>query len=372
MRKLTIFGALAVLCIPLAWFLVNRGHSTSSPRENTDSQRAINSSKASASTVGNSQPSFSPSASQRKLLPYETPLYRAFVESEDFYALYKSLQMRVDPESLFIRASILDRCKGWEGGSKGQLVDQQVDAFASKLTGDFKDLRKAIFAHQAKRSNAVICAKFESKISDADVSKAYEAAADAGDARAKLGALHERLLASATSTKTSVQSTVGITSIDRLVPNGPSEADVGLLKDALFSKDPTQILAAGNLLTAKYTDFEVRLESGRGIEGSFDLMLWRSVACHYAGGCPQDSHLYMQNCALHGRCDAATYDEQLQRYSLTAENWQRFQQNRANIIQAIDTQNWGLLNVSRGQTTNLWGRQIDTKPLTPRFDLRIR
>jgi hypothetical protein len=141
------------------------------------------------------------------------------------------------------------------------------------------------------------------------------------------------------------------------------------LKGALASKDPTLILAAGPLLTARYLEYELRLPDGKGIEIS-DYSIWKSVACHYAGGCGIDSPFVKLDCAMHGRCDVSTYDELTQKYQLTEEKWQKFLEYRALLIRAIDSQDWTILNESRGRTTNLFHNMISTQS-SPRFRLRV-
>lgn len=301
-----------------------------------------------------------------------SPLHREFRQTKDYFSFFKSLEGRTDPESLFYKASVLDRCRRWANSPTADTTDQRIKKFNASVTGPYKDIRQAINAKLLAEAPVSRCANFKSAISEAEVDAAYDAAAKAGDIRGQLDRLHRTLLSGAESTKVPAQG-VPFTpdaKVDQVLPAGPSEADVALLKQALASKDPVQIEAAGPLLSAKYRDYELKFGDGNGLVGIPDYFLWRSVACHYAGGCGSDSYFFQQNCAVNGRCDVSSFDEQLQRYIFNEADWRNFQLYRATLINAIDTQDWSLLQERRGPRTNTWGNQIVTGNRSPRFNLR--
>ena len=49
------------------------------------------------------------------------------------------------------------------------------------------------------------------------------------------------------------------------------------------------------MLTAAYSEYELRFGDGNGLTGIADSFLWNSVACHYAGGCDANSN-FVQLC----------------------------------------------------------------------------
>lgn len=300
-------------------------------------------------------------------------LHREFSQAKDYFALYKSLEGRTDAEALFYKASILDRCRRWSGNQKKETPEEHIVRFNGSITGPYRDIRMAINAKLVANAPISRCVNFSTPISEADVDAAYDAAAKAGDIRGQVDRLHRSLVAGGDVSKVP---TLGMpfapnAMMERVMPAGPTEAEVALLKQALASKDPVLIEAAGPLLSAQYSHFELKFGDGNGLVGIPDYFLWKSVACHYAGGCGSDSFFVQQNCALHGRCDVSTLDEQMQRYIFNEANWRNFELYRATLINAIDTQDWSLLQERRGPRTNTWGNQIMTGNRSPRFNLRF-
>lgn len=300
-----------------------------------------------------------------------SPLHREFSQAKDYFALFKSLEGRTDAEALFYKASILDRCRRWSGPGKKDTVEERIQKFNDALTGQYRDIRKAINAKLLFDAPIARCANFTTTVSEADVDAAYDAAAKAGDIRGQLDQLHRSLLESAVRTSMPAKGVPGVhdAKVEMVLPPGPTDAQVALLKQALASKDPVQIQAAGPLLSAQYSNFELKFGDGKGLMWVPDAFLWGSVACHYAGGCGSDSFAMQQVCAIQGHCDVTSYDAFLQVHTIKEAEWQNFLRYRATLIEAIDTQNWALLQERRGPRTNTWGNQISPNNRSPRFHL---
>ncbi len=311
-------------------------------------------------------------SAQHMPMPYDTMLRQQFNESKDYYLLYQSLSTRSDPEAMFYLASILDRCKGWGITYKGPTNAEILKGNNDQMLGAYVDLRRALRAQRTARASQVLCANFPNVKTELDVDTAYKRAAEAGDIRGKLDQLHQSLVANATRESLPVNGLPFATSgtLDRITPKGPTDAEVDLLKSALASKDPTQIKFAGPLLTAGYSDYELKFGDGKGLQGVHANLLWDSIACHYSGGCGVDSQELQIDCIVNQRCDVSTYDELLQKYLVKPENWGKFQQYRATLINAIDNQNWSLLQESRGASSNTFINQINAAPSKPRFILQ--
>ncbi|MBL8525774.1 MAG: hypothetical protein JNN20_18995, partial [Betaproteobacteria bacterium] len=132
------------------------------------------------------------------------------------------------------------------------------------------------------------------------------------------------------------------------------------------------ILVAGPLLMAMYKNYELKFGDGEGLRGINHYSLWKSVACHYAGGCGIDSMFVVEDCIINARCDVASYEDNLQKYLLSPADWLRFQEYRDILIKAIDTQDWSLLRESRGPVSNTMRSALTPQMNSPKFRLRFR
>ncbi len=214
--------------------------------------------------------------------PYETALYKQFLDSHDFYAMYRSLEGRTDGDALFYRASLLERCKGWDSTYAGPSKAERAQKYMDGMTGAFRELRREIYAERSQQHvTQDSCHTFPGPISTQQIDDAYRAAAEAGDVRGKVVQLHQSLVARAGGGEQ--VATVGVPfssagSMNVVTPDTLTEAEAALLKSALSSKDPAQILVAGNMLTAIYKNYELKFGDGLGLERIHDGYLWKSVA----------------------------------------------------------------------------------------------
>ncbi|MBL8523652.1 MAG: hypothetical protein JNN20_08185, partial [Betaproteobacteria bacterium] len=224
--------------------------------------------------------------SARMPRPHETPLHRQFVDSKDFYALYRSLDGRTDGDALFFRASLLERCKGYDSTFTGPSKIERAKAYVASLTGAFRELRRDIYLELAERKTGTdSCHRFAGPITQAQIEEAYREAAEAGDPRGKLVQLHRALVRRAGASDPAEMIDSPFPSVTILTSDQLTEAEAALLKSALASQDPAQILVAGPLLMAMYKNYELKFGDGEGLRGINHYSLWKSVACHYAGGC---------------------------------------------------------------------------------------
>jgi hypothetical protein len=367
-QLITITITLGVAALGWWWYQLNRTDADKVLTHASTHEDATRS-KGTEAKIGNAKSI----VTTRPALPSQTETYRQFVESRDFFPLYNALGLRTDAEAKFYRATILERCKGYGQTYRGESIDLRLKRQLASITGPFVEQRQEIYRDWSPRSAQALCAGFPNAISDEDIDKAYGEAAAAGDPRAKLSALRDQIMSSAPTQTKPVHGLPfdGTGSYQFIEPRAPTEAQANALKEALASKDPTQILYAGPLLTGQYAEYELKFGDGDGRVGIYHGFLWQSVACHYAGGCGQDSFEVRLNCAMHARCDALSYDDMVQRYHLTADDWLRFQEYRRILIRAIDEQNWALLMESRGPATNRFRHAFSPHQTAPRFSLRF-
>jgi hypothetical protein len=307
--------------------------------------------------------------------PFDTSLRRKFIQSTDLFALFTELQNALDPDSLFFRAVILDTCKGWGKTYKGPSLEALEKRIVDGMKGEFLEQRRAIVAERKPFGQLSLCRDFPEAITATDVDKAFKLAADGGDIRGQLVGLHKAIVMSgaplsATEAAKIIPAEFLSDTQSVIVPKGPTVAQIEILKNALASKDPTQILFAGPLLTTKYSDYALQFGINDGLAQRYEPLLWKSVACHYGAGCDANSADIQYSCATDGQCNVGSYDQWLQRYVVVEPKaWEQFQANRQTLITAIDTNNWALLREFRGPNPNTSGGYIVPNP--PRYKFRF-
>ena len=284
-----------------------------------------------------------------------------FLQSTSLVETHSKLARMGTPQALFVMAHIQDLCR------RVALVEQDgiADPREYPILGtDNLDLRQQAQARLRERSSRKLCAKFPSELlTDQSVKGAFERASSAGDLRAKLRRLEDRLLAERTALPTgenalsrSMPAEGGIGIVPTLLP-----ADVSLLRAAFESKDPIAMRAAGPLLAGLYRDVDVSFGSLSGpVDGVIGDAVWRLLACKYGGGCDASSTELTEACLLNSRCGDSTLQDYLARYVLTASQMQDAQTIVDRFQASIDGEDWAFLQV-RPST----GPRFDRTPFPP-------
>ncbi len=313
-------------------------------------------------------------------------------ESTDFFAIYNELSLLQSAESKFLSATILDFCQGSGKTRKGPSVEERLRLVNAQMTGKYINQRQALFASGMQRSATVLCRDFPMAITPKMIEAAFDAAAEAGDIHGKLNRIRTALVAKATDQrdpnaplsaadlaivrqldpKATEDSIASFVSMSVSKATGPTPEQVEVLREALWSKDPTQILFAGPVLTALYNDYELKFRGTETDDRTPSVMLWTSIACYFGDGCDANNALVQRECIEHARCDVGSYDQLLQRYHLVTEaEWAVFQKEREFFIAVIESQNWARLQEARGKVSKPMGSMNPPTPWPPRFRFRF-
>lgn len=291
-------------------------------------------------------------------------LRKRLAESTDLFAMYNELLAMQSVESKFLSARVLDFCAGFGKSYKGKSVEEYLRWANDQMKGKYIIQRQALLASQMSKSPILLCRDFPSPITSKMVEAAYDSAAEAGDIHGKLNQIRANLIEKATEKRdpNAPLSEADVAIVRQAAPNaptglpvsivsmsvanasGPTPEQVDVLRAALWSKDPTQILFAGPVLTALYNDYELKFRGGETEDRTPSAMLWTSIACYFGNGYDANNLLVQRECVENARCDVGSYDQLLQRYHLVTEaEWNAFQKEREFFISVIESQNWGKL-----------------------------
>jgi hypothetical protein len=290
-----------------------------------------------------------------------------FITSTDHAALLKEIDGLRDVDSLYLRALIIDACNAAHPSRAKETPEERLKKFRDTTVGPFREQRIALFEHQQRNGARVKCANFTQPLTDRDVDAAFDEAADAGSLHGGVDRIRRRLLIKALPDNTPIiGAPAAMAGVQFYEGTGPTPDEAALLIRALASREPALIREAGDILGARYTDYEIRLPDGKGIDGLPASFVWEAVACHYAGGCGPESWSVQINCILHSRCDVSSQNEALQRYTLSADQWTALVRNRDALIRIIDSGDFSQLNPVRGKPQNFWRNQLPMVT-SPRF-----
>jgi hypothetical protein len=305
---------------------------------------------------------------------FDTELRRKYIQSLDLYKLFTELQNKTDSDSLFFRAMVLQSCQGNTQTYSGDSVDVRHQRMIDSFKGKHLEQRRALLADSKPHNVLEKCKTFPTSITETDVNNAFKLAAGAGDPRSQLADVFNTILNNGV--KVTPAELAGLfpdaaiqNSPMPVVPIGPSKEQLEQIKTALATRDPSQILFAGPLLTAMYSEYTLEFGGSNGKAIRHDDQLWVSVACHFGDGCDVNNPRVVDNCIRRDWCDVGSYDQMLQRYVIPQEKWDQFQRDRHTLITAIENKDWSLLREVRGPMTNASGTYLLLTP--PRFRFRF-
>lgn len=270
----------------------------------------------------------------------------AFLQSTNFATTYEELARNGSSQALFVMAHIQDICLHVAAVEAAGIPDPRELPIVGS---DNLELRQQAQTRLRTRSSRMLCANFPSSLITAQsVKDAYDRAASAGDVRAKLRTLEERLITGGTFQPLVSSTPAGVSPLNTgmVVASGLSTADLSLLRSALESRDPVAIRAAGPLLAGLYKDVEITLGPSRTtVDGVIGDAVWNLLACTYGGGCDASSTELSEACLLNSRCDVANMQEYILRYGLRPDQSQEVLALVARFQAAIDQGNWSFLQL---------------------------
>ncbi len=250
-------------------------------------------------------------------------------------------------DKLFYRALVLEACSGYqdsiqrEGPEAAAAVKEgNLDRLIALVMGAMKDEKqKVAMQYNLKRKVWNACRGFAaSATSQAEIEKAYAAAAAAGNPAAIARVVGARMAESG------AQNVDKVPMSDRRFAAG-AQGPVGYpdpitpqehrrLLDAMFSEDPVAIVAAGNVLSMGTDRQSLRFGAEQVELGPRYEAIWTLAACEFGFECGQRNLSVNLACAERGRCsdDYASY---LRDQVLTPTEFAEVQANAHAIAEAI-------------------------------------
>jgi hypothetical protein len=270
-----------------------------------------------------------------------------FLRASNLAETHAKLSAAGTPQALFVMAHIQDLCRRVADVEKQGLSDpRELPIFG----GENLDLRQQAQARLKERSSRRLCKGFPPQLlSDQSIKSAYDRASAAGDLRAKLRGLEERLIAEriALPVHAVVAGQLTLTADDSLgvVPALPA-ADLALLRSAFESRDAVAIRAAGPLLAGAYRDTAISFGPlNSPVDDLVGDAVWTFLACRYSGGCDATSTEVSESCLLNSRCSATSLEDHFARYRLKPEQLQDVLTLVARFQGAIENGDWSFLQV---------------------------
>ena len=318
------------------------GGSVQAAKTRSESQHKSSISEANSLSV---QTSSTPSVLITTAVSNDTAV-NEFLQSSNFAATYAKLAKLVTPHALFVMAHIQDLCRRVAEVEKEGIPDPRELPIVGT---ENVDLRLQAQMRLRERSSRRLCQNFPLELlTDQSIKGAYERASAAGDVRAKLRDLEERLVAERVSITLTGNATPRSATPDSGVGVAPrlSTNDFALLRSAFESRDPTAIRAAGPLLAGLYRDTEISFGNMTGpVDGVIGDAVWSLLACKYGAGCDASSNELNEACLLNARCGDSTLQDYFVRYALKPEQMQEVLALVARFQGGIDQGDWAFLQI---------------------------
>ena len=265
-------------------------------------------------------------------------LFGDFLKARSYRGLYDRLQGFPEgqtAEGRFVLHEILRECATITDGRRWNnrpAVPKREEFVAALAPSDIqRDKRIAAFDD----FTANRCAGFEGvSMTRADLSRMLQDAAAAGDPRARALAIEQELWQSR---RTAGDSRTTLT-----------DAQIDALRQAVATRDPEAIRAAGRVLSTAWNDYAVRIGQDQlPVEARPFMNAWLVLACEYGAPCGADTPRMQQLCALQGYC-AESFPEYLAQYAASPHDSMLIGQYSGLLRRAIETGDWSQVGVVRG------------------------
>jgi hypothetical protein len=277
--------------------------------------------------------------------PAFSPLMTEFSRRREYKPLYDDIRRSATPtpEQMYVLAEILDNCAtvtdrnpprrtGWKLG--GANAKERLAASLGARDPN-RDKRLAAF----DQINVDPCAGFEKiTTTQQEVRELLEKAARAGEPKAKASLLYRELVEPS---RTELFISL-------------SDAQLDTFKQVIASGDPRAILDGVQILSGNYDNFSVRVgPNEQPLE--FLAMHYAATlaACDLGYPCGPDSRFMLQECALNGQCDSASYRDHLFFYLVPPSMAQTAAEYHVQLMRAIRENDWSYFTIHRGPAAYL-------------------
>ena len=277
--------------------------------------------------------------------PALSPLMMEFSRRREWKPLYDDIRRsaRPSPEQMYVLAEVLDNCATVTDRTPPRLSRMKLggpDAkarLAASLAAKDPTREKRLAAFD--KMNVDPCAGFENiTTTQKEVRDLLEQAARAGDPKAKASLLYRELVEPS---RTELFISL-------------SDAQLETFKQVIGSGDPRAILDGVQILSGNYDNFSVRVgPNEQPLE--FLAMHYAATlaACDLGYPCGPDSRCMLQECALGGKCDSATYRDHLFFYLVPPSMSQTASEYHVALMRAIRDNDWSYFTFHRGPTAEL-------------------
>jgi hypothetical protein len=284
-----------------------------------------------------------------------SPFVQAFVERKDWVALYKRIKdAPATPETQYLQAELLSACAKRSStqtavspsmpARKNDTPEERRARFIASLAPNDPQLEKRKAAYdQAYADRCGELAQIE--YNSADVQKLYDAAAAAGDARAKTALLARQIAeeAQANSRKSMEGKATGVTGYQ------VSDAQFATMRELLASRDPLVIADLSGILSSTLNEASIRVGPNQeAIDHQAFHQAWGLVGCEFGAPCGKDSPPMLFACANSGRCDTNNLYDYTYFYGASPHAAQLVERYRDWLTQMVSTGNLSQLTLVRG------------------------
>jgi hypothetical protein len=269
-------------------------------------------------------------------------LFNEYLAARNYKAIFDRLSGSPEgetPEGRYVLYDILRKCATVTERTTRQPIvrtaEQRRDQFVASIPENdpLRDKRIAAFDDVATNR----CAGMEGiSITQTSLNKMLSDAAAAGDPKAQALSLEQSLWAARRA--------------DGRWRNdvAPTDDQVSQLRGAIMSKDPEAMLIAGRVLSTSWNDFSLRIGDNQVVEQRSFQQAWALLACDYGYPCGESNQRLLSACAYQGHCNAQSLPDYIYYYGASPYDSQLLSQYREVLRTAIETGNWGMLNVIRG------------------------
>jgi hypothetical protein len=246
-------------------------------------------------------------------------------------------------ERLFAKAVVLSTCSN-SGGAGFDLSSQPVELSEEMLAKYYPDpIRRASVVESLSRHISRVCSGFGNLITTRrEIAEAFQAAADAGDVRAKAWLVGEWM--AETSRRKAVATgggseNSGVGLPDTAFADRVSEEQRQTLFKAMETRDPVAIYLAGPLLTHSTDSYSVRL-GPTNLDASRHLPeVWTLVSCQFGFECGPSNSDLLASCTNDGNC-STDYAAWLRDHRLNGAEYQLVMDSAEILANAISTGDW--------------------------------
>jgi len=277
--------------------------------------------------------------------PAKATLFNEYLGAKSYRALYDRLHNTGEgatAEGLYVQYDILRKCatvtdrQQYRRGVQPKPLDQRRTDFIAALPPNDPNRDKRIAAFERSAVNR--CSGFDDvQVTQSDLDKMLEDAANAGDPKAKAAEVEQQIWA---------QRRAGQWRTATL-----SDTQIGTLEQAVASRDPGAMMVAGQLLSNQWNSMTVQVgPDAQPVEPRAFYNAWQVVACEYGYPCGSDNPRIADECAYRGHCDATSLPDYLSYYASSPYESELLSRYESVLRGAIESGDWSQVTVSRGAT----------------------